>query len=56
MSKAEIKEELECMDSSIVESIIECCKVLYCNGVPLHEWDCDSVMKVFDKATQDWKS
>lgn len=56
MNRAEIKEELECMDSSIVESIIECCKVLYCNGVPLYEWDYNSVMKVFDKATQDWES
>lgn len=55
MSKAEIKEELEFMDSSIVEAIIDCCKELYCEGVPLHEWDYDSVMGVFDKVTQDWE-
>ena len=55
MSKAEIKNELEFMDSSIVEAVIECCKELYCNGVPLYEWDYNSVMGVFDKATQDWE-
>ena len=55
MSKAEIKNELEFMDSSIIESLIECCKELYCNGVPLYEWDYNSVMEVFDKATQDWE-
>lgn len=55
MSKAEIKEELECMDSSIVESIIECCKTLRCNGVPLYKWNYNSVMEVFDVATQEWE-
>lgn len=55
MNKEEIREKLECMDSSIVESIIECCKELYLNGAPLYEWDYDSVMEVFDKATQDWE-
>ena len=55
MSKAEIKEELEFMDSSIVEVVIECCKHLCCKGVPLDRWDYDSVMEMFDKATQDWE-
>lgn len=55
MSKTEIKKELEFMDSSIVEAVIECCKELFCNGVPLYEWDYNSVMGVFDKATQDWE-
>lgn len=55
MSKAEIKEELECMDSSIVEAIIECCKQLYCDGVHLYEWDYNSAMERFDKATQYWE-
>lgn len=55
MSKTAIKEELECMDSSIVESIIECCKELYCDGIPLYEWNYDSAMDRFDKATRDWK-
>jgi len=55
MNKAEIREELECMDPIIVESIIECCKELYCNGVPMYGWDYDSVMRLFDKAIQDYE-
>jgi hypothetical protein len=55
MNKAEIKNELEFIDSSIVEVVIECCKELYCNSVPLYEWDYNSVMGVFDKVIQDWE-
>jgi hypothetical protein len=55
MSKAEIKEELESLDSGIVEVVIECCKELYCDGIPLYKWDYDSAMERFDKATRDWE-
>ena len=56
MSKEEIKEELEYIDSGIIEAVIECCKQLFCDGVPLYDWNYDSVMKIFDKATQDWET
>lgn len=55
MNKAEIKEELKFLDSMIVEAVIECCKELYCDGIPLYEWNYDSAMERFDKATRDWE-
>lgn len=55
MSKAKIKEELELMDSSTIEAVIECCKQLFCDGIPLYDWNYDSVMEIFDKATGDWE-
>ena len=55
MSKEEIREELEFMDSSIVEAIIDCCKELYCEGIPLYEWSYNLAMERFDNATRDWE-
>lgn len=55
MTKKELKEEFNYIDSTIINVVIECCKELYCEGVPLYDWDYDTVMKHFDKATQDWE-
>jgi hypothetical protein len=55
MTKEEIREELEYIDDSIVSAIIECCKELFCDGVPLYDWDRDTALQRFDKALADWE-
>ena len=52
MDKEYIKNEIEEMDEDVLLSIIECCKQLAINGVPLYEWDCDSILDVFDEAVE----
>ena len=52
MDKEYIKNEIECMDEDVLLSIIECCKQLAINGVPLYEGDCDSILDVFDEAIE----
>ena len=42
----------ENMDDIVLLSIIECCKQLAINGVPLYEWDADSVLDVFDEVIE----
>ena len=53
MVKEYIRNEIEHMDDIVLLSIIECCKKLVINGVPLYEWDADSVLDVFDEAIED---
>lgn len=55
MVKDEIREEIEDLDDDVVSAIIECCKELYCDGVPLYNWDRDMVLSRFDKALADWE-
>ena len=50
MDKDYIMNEIEEMDEDVLLSIIECCKQLAINGVPLYDWDADSVLDVFDEA------
>ena len=52
MDKEYVKNEIECMDEDVLLSIIECCKQLAINGVPLYEWDCDAILDVFDDAIE----
>lgn len=52
MDKEYVKNEIECMDEDVLLSIIECCKQLAINGVPLYEWDVDSILDVFDDAIE----
>ena len=52
MDKEYIKNEIECMDEDVLLSIIECCKQLAINGVPLYEWDDSSILDVFDEAIE----
>ena len=54
MDKEYVRDEIECMDEDVLLSIIECCKQLAINGVPLYEWDCDSILDVFDDAIECW--
>ena len=49
MDKEYILNEIEEMDEDVLSSIIECCKQLAINGVPLYDWDADSVLDVFDE-------
>ena len=53
MDKEYIMNEIEDMDEDVLLSIIECCKQLAINGVPLYEWDVDSVLDVFDEVIED---
>lgn len=55
MTKEEIKNELENTDSGIIEAVIECCKQLFCDGVPVYNWDYDTAMERLDKAIQDFE-
>ena len=52
MDKEYVRDEIECMDEDVLLSIIECCKQLAINGVPLYEWDADSILDVFDDAIE----
>ena len=53
MDKEYVKNEIEEMDEDVLLSIIECCKQLAINGVPLYDWDADSVLDVFDDVIED---
>ena len=53
MDKEYIMNEIEDMDEDALLSIIECCKQLAIDGVPLYEWDADSVLDVFDEVIED---
>ena len=53
MDKEYVKNEIECMDEDVLLSIIDCCKQLVINGVPLYEWDADAILDVFDEANED---
>ena len=53
MVKEYIMNEIEEMDEDVLLSIIECCKQLAINGVPLYDWDVDSVLDVFDEVIED---
>ena len=53
MDKEYVRDEIECMDEDVLLSIIECCKQLAINGVPLYDWDADSVLDVFDEVIED---
>ena len=53
MDKEYIKNEIEEMDEDVLLSIIECCKQLVIKGVPMHKWDADSVLDVFDEVIED---
>ena len=53
MDKEYIKNEIEEMDEDVLLSIIECCKQLVINGVPLYDWDAGSILDVFDEAIED---
>ena len=53
MDKEYVRNEIECMDEDVLLSIIECCKQLAINGVPLYDWDADSVLDVFDEVIED---
>lgn len=50
MTKDEIREEIEDLDNEVFGAIVECCKELYCDGVPLYRWDRDMVLSRFDSA------
>ena len=52
MDKEYVRKEIERMDDIVLLSIIECCKKLAINGVPMYEWDNDSLLDVFDEAIE----
>ena len=51
--KEYIRNEIEHMDDIVLLSIIACCRELAIDGVPLYEWDADSVLDVFDEVIED---
>ena len=53
MDKECVRDGIERMDDDVRLSIIECCKQLAINGVPLYDWDADSVLDVFDDVIED---
>ena len=53
MDKEYVMDEIEEMDEDVLLSIIECCKQLAINGVPLYDWDADSVLDVFNEVIED---
>ena len=53
MDKEYIKNEIEEMDEDVLLSIIACCRELAVKGVPMHKWDADSVLGVFDEVIED---
>ena len=52
MDKEYVRDEIEEMDEDVLLSIIECCKQLAIDGVPLYEWDADSVLDVLDEVIE----
>ena len=53
MDKEYIKNEIEEMDEVVLLSIIECCRELAVKGVPMHKWDADNILDVFDEVIED---
>ena len=49
MVKEYIRNEIEHMDDIVLLSIIACCRQLVIKGVPMHKWDADSALDVFDE-------
>ena len=49
MVKEYIRNEIEHMDDIVLLSIIACCRELAINGVPMHKWDADTILDVFDE-------
>ena len=49
MYKDYVRNEIEHIDDDVLLSIIECCKQLAINGVPLYEWNNDRLLEVFDE-------
>ena len=49
MVKEYIRNEIEHMDDIVLLSIIACCRELAINGVPMHKWNADSVLDVFNE-------
>ena len=47
-----IRNEIEHMDDIVLLSIIACCRELVVNGVPMHKWDGDSILDVFDEVIE----
>ncbi len=47
--KERIRECIEDIDDEVLETIIDCCKELVCNGKQMFLWDRDAIMDVFDK-------
>jgi hypothetical protein len=52
MKAIEIKEEIEEMDEEVLYTIIQCCKELYCDGIPLFNWNRETLLERFDKAIE----
>ena len=52
--KEQIKQEIEELDDDIVCAIIDSCKELYCDGIPLFNWDRETMMQRLDKVMKDW--
>ena len=49
MVKEYIRNEIEYIDDIVLLTIIACCRELAIKGVPMHKWDADSVLDVFDE-------
>lgn len=54
IDKENLRVEIKNLDDSIINAIIECCKEILLNGVPLHEWDKDTVLVYLDKALEQY--
>ena len=52
MVKEYIRNEIEHMDDIVLLSIIACYMELGVKGVPMHKWDADSVLDVFDEVIE----
>ena len=53
MVKEYIRNEIEHMDDIVLLSIIACFREFAIKGVPMHKWDGDSVLDVFDEVIED---
>ena len=54
MLKEEIKAEFEELNDTLVQAIIDSCKELVCKGVPMYDWDRETVAQNLDKVLDDW--
>ena len=52
MNAQEIREEIEEMDEELLDTIVQCCKELYCDGIPLYNWNRETLLERFDKAIE----
>ena len=56
MTKEEIKETMEAieeLDDVVLDTIIQCCKELHCQGTQMCFWDRDAIMDVIDKVLEE---